>query len=58
MNVISIFSNCGEFDLEFECVGFDIPVENKYDKTIWEILKLLRFRLLMLMGRISIRAKA
>ena len=36
MNVISLFSGCGGLDLGFEKAGFDIPVANEFDKTIWE----------------------
>jgi DNA (cytosine-5)-methyltransferase 1 len=39
MNVISLFSGCGGLDLGFERAGFDIPVANEYDKTIWETFK-------------------
>lgn len=39
MNVISLFSGCGGLDLGFEKAGFDIPVANEYDKTIWETFK-------------------
>lgn len=35
MNVISLFSGCGGLDLEFERAGFNIPVANEFDKTIW-----------------------
>ncbi len=39
MNVISLFSGCGGLDLGFERAGFDIPVANEFDKTIWETFK-------------------
>ena len=38
MNVISLFSGCGGLDLGFERAGFNIPVANEFDKTIWEII--------------------
>ncbi len=40
MNVISLFSGCGGLDLGFEKAGFDIPVANEFDKTIWETFKI------------------
>lgn len=39
MNIISLFSGCGGLDLGFEKAGFDIPVANEYDKTIWATFK-------------------
>lgn len=39
MKVISLFSGCGGLDLGFEKAGFEIPVANEYDKTIWETFK-------------------
>lgn len=39
MNVISLFSGCGGLDLGFEKAGFNIPVANEIDKTIWETFK-------------------
>ena len=35
MKVISLFSGCGGLDLGFEMAGFDIPIANEYDPTIW-----------------------
>ncbi len=35
MKVISLFSGCGGLDLGFEKAGFDIPVANEKDKSIW-----------------------
>ena len=39
MKVISLFSGCGGLDLGFERAGFDIPIANEYDKTIWSTFK-------------------
>lgn len=39
MNLLSLFSGCGGLDLGFERAGFDIPVANEFDKTIWETFK-------------------
>ena len=39
MKVISLFSGCGGLDLGFEKAGFDIPVANEFDKTIWSTFK-------------------
>lgn len=39
MNVISLFSGCGGLDLGFEKAGFEIPVANEYDPTIFETFK-------------------
>ncbi|MGN1224028.1 MAG: DNA cytosine methyltransferase [Ruminococcus sp.] len=39
MKVISLFSGCGGLDLGFERAGFEIPVANEYDKTIWPTFK-------------------
>ena len=40
MKVISLFSGCGGLDLGFERAGFEIPVANEYDKSIWETFKI------------------
>ena len=40
MNVISLFSGCGGLDLGFERAGFNIPVANEYDTTIFDTSKL------------------
>lgn len=39
MKVISLFSGCGGLDLGFEMAGFDVPVANEYDKSIWATFK-------------------
>ena len=39
MKLISLFSGCGGLDLGFEKAGFDIPVANEFDKTIWDTFK-------------------
>ena len=35
MKVISLFSGCGGLDLGFERAGFEIPVANEFDSSIW-----------------------
>jgi modification methylase ngoPII len=40
MKVISLFSRCGGLDLGFEQAGFEIPIANEFDKTIWETFKI------------------
>ena len=40
MKVISLFSGCGGLDLGFEQAGFEIPIANEFDKTIWETFKI------------------
>lgn len=39
MKIISLFSGCGGLDLGFERAGFEIPVANDFDKTIWSTYK-------------------
>lgn len=40
MRIISLFSGCGGLDLGFEKAGFEIPVANEFDKTIYETFKI------------------
>lgn len=40
MNVISLFSGCGGLDLGFKKAGFNIPVANEFDPTIYETFKI------------------
>lgn len=39
MNVISLFSGCGGLDLGFERAGFEVPVANEFDPSIFETFK-------------------
>lgn len=39
MKLISLFSGCGGLDLGFEYAGFDIPVANEFDSSIWQTFK-------------------
>jgi DNA (cytosine-5)-methyltransferase 1 len=39
MNLISLFCGCGGLDLGFEKAGFNIPVANEFDKTIYPTFK-------------------
>lgn len=38
--LISLFSGCGGLDLGFEMAGFEIPIANEFDKTIYETFKI------------------
>ncbi len=40
MNILSLFSGCGGLDLGFEKAGFNIPIANEFDKTIWATFKI------------------
>lgn len=40
MKVISLFSGCGGLDLGFERAGFEVPVANEYDASIFETFKI------------------
>lgn len=39
MNAVSLFSGCGGLDLGFEKAGFNIPVANEFDPTIFETFR-------------------
>ncbi len=39
MKILSLFTGAGGLDLGFERAGFDIPVANEFDKTIWETFR-------------------
>ena len=40
MKLISLFSGCGGLDLGFERAGFEIPVANGFDRSIWQTFRL------------------
>lgn len=40
MKIISLFSGCGGLDLGFKKAGFEIPIANEFDKTIYETFKI------------------
>ena len=40
MKLISLFSGCGGLDLGFEQAGFQIPIANEFDSSIWRTFKI------------------
>lgn len=40
MKLLSLFSGCGGLDLGFERAGFEIPVANEFDHSIWQTFKI------------------
>ena len=52
MKVISLFSGCGGLDLGFEKAGFEIPVANEFDPTIYETFKVNHPRTRLIEGDI------
>lgn len=58
MNLISLFSGCGGLDLGFEKAGFDIPVANEFDKTIWETFKVNHPKTNLIEGDVRLITKA
>jgi DNA (cytosine-5)-methyltransferase 1 len=52
MNLISLFSGCGGLDLGFEKAGFNIPVANEFDHTIFETFKVNHPNTLLVEGDI------
>jgi DNA (cytosine-5)-methyltransferase 1 len=52
MKVISLFSGCGGLDLGFEKAGFEVPVANEFDPTIFETFKVNHPRTKLIEGDI------
>lgn len=52
MKVMSLFSGAGGLDLGFERAGFEIPVANEYDKSIWATYKANHPKTLLVEGDI------
>ena len=46
MKILSLFSGCGGLDLGFKQAGFEIPVANEYDKSIFETFEKIFLKLI------------